>query len=307
MIFLIGGIMKENNKKKQIYLVTAILGIFLGVIIISSIFLFNSDSKKTEKSLKLGQKYLSDGEYSEAIAEFEKVLEIDELNADAYLGIAKCYAEDDDYEEACEILEEAIELFEDEGMDNAKEYKKLKKQYDKYQDKLVVEEDTPPIEEEEYLEPEHVEEMESVENPVQEEEEIAYNGELIKVGLLGDQMFRDYVDDFRDVFCEKNGYDFELTCGSLDIQTEMTLVSRYYEMGIEYIIIHRMIEPYNAGEIEYWEEMAQRAQINGKEVIFVGHEIDLNPSYFLAIINVDQYENSASYVHEIIMEHQAGR
>ncbi len=59
-----------------------------------------------QTSLDLGQKYLLDGNYEQAIIEFNKVIEIDPKNVEAYIGLAEVYAAQGDYDSAISVLEQ---------------------------------------------------------------------------------------------------------------------------------------------------------------------------------------------------------
>lgn len=56
------------------------------------------------------QQYLVENNYEQAIAEFEKILELDPMNVDAYLGLAEAYRDSGDIDKAVEILEKGYEL-----------------------------------------------------------------------------------------------------------------------------------------------------------------------------------------------------
>ena len=62
-----------------------------------------------QKHYDLGMKYLNDGNYEEAIIEFEAAIEIDGSKADAYIGLAEVYIEQGDLQKAIEILEKGYE------------------------------------------------------------------------------------------------------------------------------------------------------------------------------------------------------
>ena len=86
-----------------------ILVIFLMAYTLSSC----ASPAKTEVStvedyLDLGQKYLLDGDYDQAIVAFEKVIEIEPKNADAYLGLAKAYMSTHDYAKAVDAINNGI-------------------------------------------------------------------------------------------------------------------------------------------------------------------------------------------------------
>ena len=61
---------------------------------------------EVQEYLDLGQKYLLDGDYEQAIVAFEKVIEIEPKNVDAYLGLADVYVQMGDYESAIAVLEQ---------------------------------------------------------------------------------------------------------------------------------------------------------------------------------------------------------
>ena len=69
--------------------------------------------------LSTAQKYLVEMEYERAIAEFNKVIELDPMNADAYLGLAEAYEKSGDIEKAIETLEKGFELTGDERIEAA--------------------------------------------------------------------------------------------------------------------------------------------------------------------------------------------
>ena len=50
-----------------------------------------ADAREVRKQLKLGQKYIEEMNYEEAIASFEKALEIDPMSVEAYIGIADAH------------------------------------------------------------------------------------------------------------------------------------------------------------------------------------------------------------------------
>lgn len=96
------------NKKIKI-----IIGIFVAVIIgmVVGLFIYsNSDSRELKKQLDLGHKYLLEFDYEQAIATFEKAIEIDPLCEEAYLGLADAYIAKGDYDDAKDVLQKGYEL-----------------------------------------------------------------------------------------------------------------------------------------------------------------------------------------------------
>lgn len=63
-----------------------------------------------QEQYNLGVRYLSDGEYEEAIIAFNAAIEIDPMQADAYLNLANTYIGINNFDAAKEILEKGYEL-----------------------------------------------------------------------------------------------------------------------------------------------------------------------------------------------------
>ncbi len=87
-----------------------------------------SDTVRIRKHLELGQKYLSEQDYEEAVVVFNEVIEIEPMNMDAYWGLAEAYEGLGDMETAVAILETGYELTNDERIE--KRIKELKKSND---------------------------------------------------------------------------------------------------------------------------------------------------------------------------------
>lgn len=71
------------------------------------------DPKRAEAYVGRGNAYISSGETEEnlsaALADYENAVEMDETNAEAYLGMADVYIRQGDFDKALEILQEALE------------------------------------------------------------------------------------------------------------------------------------------------------------------------------------------------------
>ncbi|MGL5694406.1 MAG: chitobiase/beta-hexosaminidase C-terminal domain-containing protein, partial [Peptostreptococcaceae bacterium] len=63
--------------------------------------------KVYDENMSLGNKYLSEGKYEEAILAFDKAIKIDKKSTDARLNVAKCYICLDDIDKSILILKEA--------------------------------------------------------------------------------------------------------------------------------------------------------------------------------------------------------
>ena len=64
----------------------------------------------------LGVRYLSEGNYEEAILAFEAAIEIDPRNADAYLKLAQVCEQREDYAKALQTLEAGLEQTDDQRL-----------------------------------------------------------------------------------------------------------------------------------------------------------------------------------------------
>ena len=76
------------------------------VALMIGIGIYNMPENRLSRQLDLGQKYLSEQNYEQAAIEFDKAIEIEPKNADAYLGMADAYFGMGDYQKAIEVLEE---------------------------------------------------------------------------------------------------------------------------------------------------------------------------------------------------------
>lgn len=81
------------------------------IMIVISIILTScgkSIEQQLSEQLELGQKYLEDGNYEQAVVVFKKVISIDPKSWEAYASISIIYQEQDRLEKAAEILEQGI-------------------------------------------------------------------------------------------------------------------------------------------------------------------------------------------------------
>lgn len=102
---------KEFNTKKY-GIFGVILVILLAVIIGFSIY--NTPANSFSRQFDLGQRYLEELNYEQAVVAFNKAIEIDPRSADAYLGLADAYIGLGDEEAAYEALEVGYEATGDE-------------------------------------------------------------------------------------------------------------------------------------------------------------------------------------------------
>ena len=111
-------LMKNENvpevKKKKNILLPIIVGsiIILAVMIgiLMPVIAKSNTEKKYHEQLNLGNKYLSELNYEQAIASYEAAILINPKGTDAYLGLASVYEGLEDYETALDVLHEGLEI-----------------------------------------------------------------------------------------------------------------------------------------------------------------------------------------------------
>lgn len=69
-----------------------------------------------ESLMSTAQKYLVEMNYEQAIAEFEKIIELEPNNAEAYLGLAQAYRDSGDIDKAAEVLKKGYDITGDERL-----------------------------------------------------------------------------------------------------------------------------------------------------------------------------------------------
>lgn len=120
--------------------------LFVGIICVMAVicvcgtifFISKMKSISIEKKIQTGNEYLSEQEYIKAIIAYEDAIEKDSDNEEAYIGIAYAYILMGDYEEAEEILEEAVGKVKD-NSEMLKKWEEIKKNVAaKFEDGKVV-------------------------------------------------------------------------------------------------------------------------------------------------------------------------
>ncbi|MDF2539772.1 MAG: hypothetical protein K0S76_2793 [Herbinix sp.] len=107
--------MKSIFKSTKVIITAVILLLLIGAVITGILVSSTGKTGSVEKKLELGEKYLSELKYEDAIIAFQEVVEIEPKNVDAYLGIATAYVALDQPEEAVKWLEQGIETIEEAG------------------------------------------------------------------------------------------------------------------------------------------------------------------------------------------------
>ena len=97
---------KSKISLKALLAIVSVALVCAAAIITTVILLNTSPAIKTENYLNSAAKYLIEMDYEQAIIAFDKVLEIDPMNVEAYLGKAKALLEMDENEKAHTLLKE---------------------------------------------------------------------------------------------------------------------------------------------------------------------------------------------------------
>ena len=94
---------KQKTIKKPLIITTVILGLCLiagGIFALTA----NSSGRRLADQLELGQKYLDELDYEQALVAFEAAISIDPKCVDAYLGMAEAYTGMGEYEKGLDNL-----------------------------------------------------------------------------------------------------------------------------------------------------------------------------------------------------------
>ncbi|MCR5235336.1 MAG: tetratricopeptide repeat protein [Lachnospiraceae bacterium] len=99
---------KPDGVNKKL-IVTIVLGITVLLAVTAVLILIRfTPEERLKKLLSLGEKYLSELDYENAIMAYEAALKIDPRNEPAYIGLTKSYIGLEDYDKALETVEKAI-------------------------------------------------------------------------------------------------------------------------------------------------------------------------------------------------------
>lgn len=119
-------------------------GLRLIVAVLLEVFLFTacaSGASKANEKIELGQKYLTELNYTEAVAAFTEVIKIDPSNIEAYTGRAEAYKGLKQYEEAKADYTTVIEKADDMPYTQAQAYAGRAEVYDLTDDTTAAESD----------------------------------------------------------------------------------------------------------------------------------------------------------------------
>lgn len=160
----------------------------LVVVIVSS----GAPKHALKKQLGLGEKYLTDLDYENAILAYEGAILIDPKNTDAYLGLGEAYLKlaeekqsEDDYDAAMTLLDTGISKLQ-EGLDNTGD-EEIKKKLDEIEDKKAENEEKRKRKLEEIAEGEEKKKAEEEKKKAEEERKQEYQTyDQVESGVLAD-------------------------------------------------------------------------------------------------------------------------
>lgn len=89
---------KAQNTLLMIFAAAVIFAVAIGLCI------YHTPENRLKRQLDLGNRYLEEARYEEAVLAFEKAVSIDERCTEVYIGLAKAYQGLGDYEQARQVL-----------------------------------------------------------------------------------------------------------------------------------------------------------------------------------------------------------
>lgn len=98
-----------GKSKKPVLIV--VISVIVVIAVVAAIMLIPraASADKLTEQLNLGEKYLSELNYEQAVIAYTEAIAIDPKNPDAYIGLAEAYLAQGEYDDALDILEQAME------------------------------------------------------------------------------------------------------------------------------------------------------------------------------------------------------
>ena len=87
---------RKTGRKRVILIAAAVLAVIVIAVVAGVLVLSGSPARRLAQQLDLGNRYLSEMEYEQAIAAYEQALAIDPKSAEAYAGLIGAYGESGD-------------------------------------------------------------------------------------------------------------------------------------------------------------------------------------------------------------------
>ena len=98
----------RNGKKRMMLVGIIAVAVVLAAILIG-IGIYNTPTNRMNRHMDLGARYLEEQNYEQAVVEFDKVIAIDPMSVEAYLGKAEAYEGMGDTDKALETLQTGYE------------------------------------------------------------------------------------------------------------------------------------------------------------------------------------------------------
>lgn len=97
---------------RKYFYIKNFLSLLCSVLLIAALCACGQKPLTWQEQYDLGIRYLSEGNYEEAIIAFTAAIEIDPKRAEAYSSLADTYVAKGDYEKAIEVLSTSLEIVE---------------------------------------------------------------------------------------------------------------------------------------------------------------------------------------------------
>lgn len=105
------GKQKVTRRKGRAVAIAVVVAIIL--VLTVGIVIYNTPEKRLARQLDLGNRYLEEQNYEQAIVTFDLAISIDPKSAEAYLGKAEANVGMGNYEQAAEVYKTALQMIPD--------------------------------------------------------------------------------------------------------------------------------------------------------------------------------------------------
>lgn len=102
--------MKEKSAKNRIIIVLLLFAIAGVISFILFLLFMNSDEQRIKRQLSLGEKYLDEMDYENAILAYNMAIAIDPNSAESYVGLAEAYAGIEDYDKSLDTIKAGMDV-----------------------------------------------------------------------------------------------------------------------------------------------------------------------------------------------------
>ncbi len=106
----------EDRRKQKKWTMCMVGAMVVLIVLAVSFGFYNAPANRVSRRMNLGQKYLEEQKYEQAIVEFNKVIVIDPMNVEAYLYKSEAYIRLNDWQSALETLQIGFDLTGDESL-----------------------------------------------------------------------------------------------------------------------------------------------------------------------------------------------